>query len=322
MQKKQVDLLTSPKYYLALVAVFRDDVRFLKEWIEFYKLMGVEKFYLYNHLSKDNYLEVLTPYINENFIQLENITYNPTTSQEFYKHVQNKVYFKTSMEVKKDVEWLIFVDTDEFLYPLKEDNLTIALKNYDKEACLSVHWISFGSSDIQRIADDELMIEKLVMREKWNHTWVKSIAKPRYIESINTAHQPSLAKGYVAVNENFEPFKGSYHSPATSNIFAVNHYRFRDLDFFYETKLQRLYYTSNLNETEKEKSREAAILHNKKASQVFSNSILKFVPALKQQIFKKNNISSISEEIVIDNEFTTCSIQNEQCYSNLIGELN
>ena len=48
-QTKKIDLLESPKYYLVLVALFRDEARFLKEWIEFYKLMGGKNFYLFNH---------------------------------------------------------------------------------------------------------------------------------------------------------------------------------------------------------------------------------------------------------------------------------
>ena len=58
---KKVESLSNAKNYLALVAIFSNDGRFLKEWIEFYLIQGVEHFYLYNHLSQDNFKEVLKP---------------------------------------------------------------------------------------------------------------------------------------------------------------------------------------------------------------------------------------------------------------------
>jgi len=36
--------------------------------------VGVEHFYLYNHLSKDEYAEVLEPYIKEGIVELYNVT--------------------------------------------------------------------------------------------------------------------------------------------------------------------------------------------------------------------------------------------------------
>lgn len=44
---------------LAVTAIFSDEARFLKEWIEYYQLQGVTKFYLYNNLSEDHYKKVL-----------------------------------------------------------------------------------------------------------------------------------------------------------------------------------------------------------------------------------------------------------------------
>ena len=56
---------------LALCAIFRDEARFLKEWIEFHKLVGVTTFYLYNNLSEDDYNAVLEPYIASGEVKLE-----------------------------------------------------------------------------------------------------------------------------------------------------------------------------------------------------------------------------------------------------------
>lgn len=40
------------QYELAICAIFQDEAAYLKEWIEFHKLVGVQHFYLYNHASR------------------------------------------------------------------------------------------------------------------------------------------------------------------------------------------------------------------------------------------------------------------------------
>jgi hypothetical protein len=47
----------------AVAAIFRDEAKYLKEWVEFHLLVGFDLLYMFNNLSQDNYLEVLNPYI-------------------------------------------------------------------------------------------------------------------------------------------------------------------------------------------------------------------------------------------------------------------
>lgn len=76
-QLKKAKILKDPKYYLALTAIFRDEAPYLKEWIEFYRTIGVEHFYLHNHLSQDNFAEVLKPYIDDGIVTLSNVIEEP-----------------------------------------------------------------------------------------------------------------------------------------------------------------------------------------------------------------------------------------------------
>ena len=42
-------------YQLSVIAIFQNEDRFLKEWLDFYRVLGVDHFYLFNNLSEDNY---------------------------------------------------------------------------------------------------------------------------------------------------------------------------------------------------------------------------------------------------------------------------
>ena len=39
--------------YLSIWALYQDEAPYMREWIEFHRLMGVEHFFLYDHDSAD-----------------------------------------------------------------------------------------------------------------------------------------------------------------------------------------------------------------------------------------------------------------------------
>lgn len=288
-QLKKVDkLLDNPKYYLALVAIFRNEARFLKEWIEFYRMMGVEHFYLYNHLSNDNFMEVLKPYIEQGIIDLYHLTTEPANTQE-WNRLQVESYSQLARKTKDSVEWLIVVDTDEFLFPVKEDNLPVLLSKYDQYASVSVNWKIFGSNKIDRIPDDKLLIETLLFAGEYEDVHVKTIVKPRYVDKFTNPHFAELKLGYGQVTENFEYFYGPFLPKESRNIVRINHYWARDYDFFESTKLARVHVVSEgLIDQEKKEKIDFLIQTEEKNSVKYDDSILRFVPVLRDRVFQEN----------------------------------
>jgi hypothetical protein len=196
----------------------------------------VEHFYLYNHLSTDDYQKVLEPYIKNGIVELEQIVDSPKNIIEWNK-IQTKVYDKTIKKIKDIAEWLIIVDTDEFLFPVQQKDLTTLLKKFDNYASLSVNWKIFGSSNIDRILDGKLLIESLTMANDKPDLQIKTIVKPRYIESITHPHFAKLKTGYAQITENFEYFSGPFSPSESLNILRINHYWSRDWEFFNSRKL-------------------------------------------------------------------------------------
>jgi len=280
-QQGKVELLEKPKYYLALTSVFRDEARFLKEWIEFYKIVGVEHFYLYNHLSKDNYLEVLSPYIKEGLVELTQLTYDPKNADEWRNLVQRKAFLNTTKTVVNDVEWLLCVDADEFVYPLEGFSLKDKLHDYDNYASLSIHFRNFLSCDVEKLEPNELLIEKLTMANSVG-TWVKSVVKPRYVEKFLNSHYGVLKPGYSQVREDFSSFKGHLHKKPIMDVIAINHYKFRDLEFFNNIKLNRISNKGKIN---------SFISENNCSNSVYNDAIFKYIPLLKEAMFKSDEIS-------------------------------
>lgn len=283
-QLEKAKKLENPKYYLALVAIFRDEARFLKEWIEFYRLMGVEHFYLYNHLSKDNYMEVLSPYIKEGVVDLVNVDIEPKTIRD-WNNIQCSKYTELVHKVRDDVEWLIVVDTDEFLFPTQEKDLREFLPKYDTYAALSVNWRIFGTNNVKHIPSNKLLLEVLTSSDRADDRHVKTIVKPRYVNKLVNPHFPELAPGYFQVDENFQYFRGAFLPRESREFVRVNHYWSRDYDFFESTKLRRAHITGGLDDIAKQAKIDELIISEKKASSNYDGSILRFVPALRAQVF-------------------------------------
>ncbi len=292
-QLKKVKPLNNPKYYIALTSVFRNEARFLKEWIEFYRLMGVEYFYLYNNLSEDNYMEILDPYIKEGIVELNNINERPY--EETWNRIQTAIYTDAAKKASNLAEWLVVVDSDEFLYPVKDKNLIDVLKQYDEYATLSVSYVDFGSSDVKHIPSDKLMIESLLYSEaKKDGIQTSPIVKPRYVEYFNLPNFATLKPGYAQITENYEYIYGP-RSEQSINIIAGNHYWARDWDFFESTKIKRVHMSAYLDfysraEEEKKRSEiERLVKINNKFSKVYNDSILRFVPELRKRVFVGQN---------------------------------
>ena len=56
-------------YEIAMVSISKNEAPYIKEWIEFHKLVGFTKFYFYDNESDDKTVEVLKPYIDSGLVE-------------------------------------------------------------------------------------------------------------------------------------------------------------------------------------------------------------------------------------------------------------
>lgn len=50
--------------------MFRNEAPYLYEWVQYHHTAGVDHFYMYDHLSTDNSLEVLQPFLEEGLFEV------------------------------------------------------------------------------------------------------------------------------------------------------------------------------------------------------------------------------------------------------------
>jgi hypothetical protein len=238
---------------LSVAAVFRNEAPYLKEWIEFHRLVGCDHFYLLNNLSTDDYLKVLDPYIKRGIVDLFSW---PIEHQdvEDWNEIQVLGLNRALHFAKNQTKWLAILDTDEFLFPSKEDLLPHCLSKYEKYGGVGVNWQVFGTSKVAKIPKDRLLIEMLHLKlpesEQVNHR-IKSIVQPEHVESILSPHHVNYLPGYFQVNTDQIPFNGESSPYVQIDTLRINHYRLRDEDYLRTQKLARTLKWWNAHSAEK-----------------------------------------------------------------------
>lgn len=269
------------KYDLAICAIFRDEAPYLKEWIEFHRLLGVEHFYLYNNRSSDDYKTVLKHYIKKGIVELTDWNYSYENIGR-WSPIQCSSYTDCMMKNKGKVKWLAILDIDEFLFPVQENNLVDFLADYEEFGGLGVNWQMYGTSHISKIPEKKLLIEALWIKadkDYLENQHVKCVVQPDKATICRSPHFVDYEEGFYHVDANKKMFEGPHTSTVDVSKIRINHYWSRDEDFFNRVKIGRrqgwqegidnLYQrVDNLNNVE-------------------DRAIERFVPALRKKVFKK-----------------------------------
>lgn len=267
-------------YYLSACTIFQDEALYLKEWLEFHRLVGIEHFYLYNNNSQDDYLTVLQSYIDQGIVDLFDW---PSPEKEDWTPYQSKAYNHCINLSTGQTRWLAVIDTDEYLIPVQQDNVQDFLKPFDSTYSvggITVSWQFYGTSWCKKVPSDKLMIETLLLKASVKYApnqEVKTICKPHKVARYRV-HDAAYKKGFHSVNSH-----GSTGATTSIQIdkIRLNHYWTRDEDFFFNVKIPRRKRCSGKSYSQKEIKKLFNTLNA-----IEDPIMLRFVPALKERVFK------------------------------------
>ena len=95
-------------YDLAVVAILKNEGHYLKEWLDYHLVAGVEHFYLYDNDSSDNAAEILRPYVAAGLVDYFSA---PGTAMQMLGYNDAVKRFKFFSR------YMAFIDLDEFIFP-------------------------------------------------------------------------------------------------------------------------------------------------------------------------------------------------------------
>lgn len=216
----------SPRYYLGLCAIARNETPFLREWVAHHYRIGFEKIYIYDN-------ESLVP-VREGVAEFYNLEVCDTYTLKG-EAMQNIAYNLCFRDHGHEFEWLALFDLDEFLCLKYDTDARVMLRDYEDYGGLVLHLDTFTSSG--HITRPEGLVT-LNFTESLGYSSIsKCIVRPSKVRMTMTSHHFILQDGCFAVNTNKEPALEAY-APIASDRAWLNHYTFRSQQDYAE-KLEK-----------------------------------------------------------------------------------
>ena len=228
-------------YNLAVVAILKNEGHYLKEWLDYHLLAGVDHFYLYDNDSNDNYDEIIAPYIKAGLVTSEKIS---------GESAQFAAYDFAVRDYRFHCRYMAFIDLDEFIFP-KNTTATITetldeiLKNFPDASGLAINWQLFGSNGQETADFSRGVLERFTRRAPvdWvvpipnrkisgGNAQIKTVADPRKIYFFSSAHFPIYFEGNYSVNEIGGRVDSYCNEPVTAEKIALNHYNAKSREEF------------------------------------------------------------------------------------------
>ena len=217
-------------YDLAIVAIFKNEGRYIKEWLDYHLLAGVDHFYLYDNESNDNYKEIIAPYVKAGLVTVK---YFPGESMQF------AVYDDAVLNYRFHCRYMAFIDLDEFIFPKNTTGAISATLD------VAINWQMFGSNGQETADYSRGVLERFTKRAPvdWvvpipnrdipgGNAQVKTIANPRRISFFTSAHFPIYYEGCQSINEIGGVVPNYCNEPVTAEKIAVNHYNVKSYEEF------------------------------------------------------------------------------------------
>lgn len=235
------------KYFLSIVAIFKNESHGIREWVDHYLSQGVDHFFLIDNGSNDDTLLKIAEYVDKGLISL--VT-DPT------KWAQVELYNKHFLKKCKSSEWVIVCDLDEFIYARNGfSKISDYLKTRSRNTVLiRVPWKMFGSSGL--IQQPQSIKHSFTKRSLYDGSISPDVNLPGFSTSkvlIKTKalkkldiHTASIRNSYLIENANgqltdlSEPLHQRLTEEMLESAFLhLNHYALQSKEWFLKVKCTR-----------------------------------------------------------------------------------
>lgn len=245
------------KYYLSVVAIFKNEHLIMKEWLEHYLIEGVEHFYLIDNGSTDQYQELVKTYQQEHLIEIQMDSRVHRQEEHYNEYYLNKV--------KTESEWVMVVDFDEFIYsrpPYRKISDYLRTLGGDVSQ-IYVPWKIYGSSG--HLQQPDSCVDHFVMRTRYQTTKTNGMVDPYKILVKTVTRTSRLVKmsihcavvmggGSREITSDNRPlttpgiFQPINEDILNRSVLHCNHYPIQSYDWFRQIKMTRGSATSALND--------------------------------------------------------------------------
>lgn len=216
---------------VGITVIIKNEAPYIREWIEFHKLVGVGKFFIYDNDSTDNVKEILKPYIEAKDVVY---TYLPGKKQ------QMPAYQMSIKQNRHKVKYMAIIDADEFILPLKHKTIIefidyLENKIGSKIDAVGINWLIHGFNG-HYTKQEGLVCEnykKCDRNAKECDIQIKTILNPRSVIGINHPHYAIYLPGSKIVSTSGDEMTGFCTEPNYDDI-LIHHYWTKSFEEYQE----------------------------------------------------------------------------------------
>ena len=238
---------------VAVAAIFKNEFPYILEWLAYHISLGVNNFYIADNISTDGSSELL-----DKLHHLGVIKKIAWPTREGVKPQLPAYNHMVNLAKQDDVEWLLFIDADEFIVLDKgiddfDSYIKLIESRVSNVGAIAINWAVFGSSNII-IRNDNNVIESFDYRMEKDtniNRHYKTLLKINsYISTGGTPHGFEIKSESAYVDSKgdilYSPLKGLSEKVVWDNI-RINHYMIKSKSEFSQKKMLKGRASSNSN---------------------------------------------------------------------------
>lgn len=182
---------------IAIGAILRNEAPYLLEWIAHHRALGVQEFFLADNVSIDGTSELLSELDRQGWVHRIPFPDPPNgqAQTEAYAHIYERI--------GSSVDWIAFIDGDEFIVTEAPDLPTyISSVVRPDVGAVSLNWAIYGSSGLVS-ADARPVLQRFrcrAKRDEFKNRHYKSIVRAGLDADVRHPHHPGLPHGFLLVD--------------------------------------------------------------------------------------------------------------------------
>jgi hypothetical protein len=224
------------RYELSIAAIFKNEEKYLDEWIKHHLNRGVDQLYLINDFSDDNYLDIIYPYLKD-----KHVTLIENHAEDFSYGRQDRIYNMSLYNYVRSSNWIAIIDIDEYLWsPITIDlkKITEQFDNLNLEGAIIWNVVFGGNGHIKQPSS---IVNSFTKRED-------VVSKLKKYKFNKASGQKYLLQAYyckqIIKTKNFQRFGVHLHNfdgykdfrnkniilnpfDLENNILRINHYKWQ-----------------------------------------------------------------------------------------------
>lgn len=181
---------------LGIGAIFKNEKPYVVEWLAHHRLMGVERFFIADNESTDGTTELLEALQACGYL----VSYRIPTPQG--DSPQLVAYRYMVARHGHEVDWLAFIDADEFIWPTgDQESLPAFVQSMSVRwpdlGALVLNWATYGSAG-QMHHTPGLVVERFnwhAQRDHFANVAIKTLFRPADFVDVTCAHNVLLVDG-------------------------------------------------------------------------------------------------------------------------------